>query len=247
MTDMARLDGQVAIVTGGAKGIGKAIATQYAAEGAQVVVSDVDDEPGTALADAIDANYEHCDVGSYDGVKTLVERTVDRFGQLDVIVNNAGIGSESAVENMALEEWRRVMTVNLDGVMHGTKAAMPHLRASDGTVINMGSIYGLVGGKGAAAYSAAKGAVVNFTQQVAIDYATEGVRVNCICPGFIETPMTADLLEDERFYEYIRQNTPMDRPGVPEEVASMAVYLASDEASYITGANIPVDGGWTAV
>nr|WP_227014833.1 SDR family oxidoreductase [Natronorubrum aibiense] len=104
----------------------------------------------------------------------------------------------------------------------------------------------MVGGKGAASYSAAKGGVVNFTQQVAIDYADEGVRVNSICPGFVETPMTEELLESERFYSFLEQQTPMDRPGQPEEIAPMAAFLASDEASYITGANIPVDGGWTA-
>ncbi|MFP4627643.1 MAG: SDR family NAD(P)-dependent oxidoreductase [Halobacteriales archaeon] len=244
---MARLSGSVAIVTGGAMGIGRAIARAFVEEGADVVIADLDEDDGRAAADDIGAHFERCDVSDYDEVEAVVEATVDRFGRLDVMVNNAGIGSESSVEDMPLEEWDRVMRVNLDGVMHGTKAAMPHLRESDGNVINMGSIYGLVGGKGAAAYSAAKGGVVNFTQQVAIDYATEGVRVNSICPGFIETPMTADLLEDERFYEYLKQQTPMDRPGRPEEVASMAVFLASDEASYVTGANLPVDGGWTAV
>ncbi|MFW6448065.1 MAG: SDR family NAD(P)-dependent oxidoreductase [Halobacteriota archaeon] len=243
---MTSLDGSVAIVTGGAMGIGRAIAEAFVDAGADVVIADLDEEAGAEVADAIGARFERCDVSEYDEVASVVESTVDRFGHLDVVVNNAGIGSETSVEDMPLEEWERVMRVNLDGVMHGTKAAMPHLRETDGSIINMGSIYGLVGGKGAAAYSAAKGGVVNFTQQVAIDYATEGVRVNCICPGFIETPLTADLLEDERFYEYLKQQTPMNRPGKPEEVASMAVYLASDEASYITGANIPVDGGWTA-
>jgi meso-butanediol dehydrogenase/(S,S)-butanediol dehydrogenase/diacetyl reductase len=130
--------------------------------------------------------------------------------------------------------------------MHGTKAALPHLEDGGGSIVNIASIYGLVGGKGAAAYSAAKGGVVNFTQQVAVDYADRGVRINSICPGFVETPMTEDVLEEEGFYSYVRDNTPMNRPAQPAEIAPLAVFLASDDASYVTGANIPVDGGWTA-
>ncbi|MFW5965079.1 MAG: SDR family NAD(P)-dependent oxidoreductase, partial [Natronomonas sp.] len=156
------------------------------------------------------------------------------------------IGSESNLEAMSLEEWRTVIETNLDGVMHGSKAALPHLLDSEGCIINIESIYGLRGGKGAAAYSASKGGVVNFTQQVAVDYAPENVRVNGICPGFVRTPMTEDLLDEERFYEFLKARTPMERAADPEEIAPLAVFLASDGASYITGANIPVDGGWTA-
>lgn len=179
-------------------------------------------------------------------MEALVETTVDEYGALDVVVNNAGVGSESSVGEMDLEEWENVVSVDLDGVMHGTKAALPHLLDSEGCIVNIASIYGLVGGRGAAAYSAAKGGVVNFTQQVAVDYADAGVRVNSICPGFVETPMTESLLETEQFYNYVRDNTPMNRPAQPEEIAPLAVFLASDAASYLTGANVPVDGGWTA-
>jgi meso-butanediol dehydrogenase/(S,S)-butanediol dehydrogenase/diacetyl reductase len=129
--------------------------------------------------------------------------------------------------------------------MHGSKAALPHLLESEGCIINMGSIYGLLGGMGATAYSASKGGVVNLTQQIAVDYAPKGVRVNGICPGFVRTPMTEDLLETEDFYDYVKIHTPMDRAAQPEEIAGVAVFLASDDASYITGVNIPVDGGWT--
>ena len=243
---MQALDGSVAIVTGGAFGIGKAIAEAYLENGATVVIADVDEDAGAATAADLGCRFEQCDVSDYDQVESVVEATVDADGTLDVIVNNAGIGSEASVEEMELDEWARVIAINLSGVMHGTKAALPHLRASGGCVVNIASIYGLVGGKGAAAYSAAKGGVVNFTQQVAIDYAADGVRVNSICPGFVETPMTKDLLEEERFYEYLVHKTPLGRPGKPEEIAPMAVFLASEDASYVTGANIPVDGGWTA-
>jgi len=240
------LEEKTAIVTGGAVGIGKAIADRFIQDGATVVIADIDAETGSAVADDLGCRFDVCDVREYDAVEALVESTVDEFGSLDVMVNNAGVASVTSVEEMDLEEWQTVVETNLDGVMHGTKAALPHLTASDGTIINLGSIYGLVGGKGAASYSAAKGGVVNFTQQVAIDYADQGVRVNSICPGFVETPMTEALLESERFYNFIEQKTPMDRHGQPEEIAPMAAFLASDEASYITGANIPVDGGWTA-
>ncbi len=241
-----QLEGSTAIVTGGSSGIGEAIATAYVEAGADVVIASRTEADGTEVAEEIGCRYVQTDVSEYDQVEALVETTVEEAGSLDVMVNNAGIPSSSKVGEMDLAEWRTVIRVNLDGVMHGTKAALPHLIESDGCIINTASIYGLVGGKGAAAYSAAKGGVVNFTQQVAVDYAEEGVRVNSICPGFVETPMTESLLETEWFYTFLREETPMERPAQPEEIAPLAVFLASDGASYITGANIPVDGGWTA-
>ena len=241
-----QLEGSTAIVTGGSSGIGKAIATAYVDAGADVVIASRTAEDGTAVAEELGCRYVQTDVAEYDQVEALVEATVEEFDTLDVMVNNAGIPSSSKVGDMDLSEWRTVVRVNLDGVMHGTKAALPQLIESDGCIINMASIYGLVGGKGAAAYSAAKGGVVNFTQQVAVDYAADGVRVNSICPGFVETPMTESLLETEWFYTFLQDETPMERPAQPEEIAPLAVFLASDGASYITGANIPVDGGWTA-
>jgi meso-butanediol dehydrogenase / (S,S)-butanediol dehydrogenase / diacetyl reductase len=240
------LEDDIAIVTGGAFGIGKAIAERFIEDGATVVIADIDEEAGAETAAELGCQFHRCDVREFGQVKTLVEEVIDEHGTLDIIVNNAGIASVSSVEEMELDEWRAVLETNLDGVMYGTKAALPSLKGSNGCIINLGSIYGLVGGKGAASYSAAKGGVVNFTQQVAIDYADQGVRVNSICPGFVETPMTEELLESERFYNFIEQKTPMDRHGQPEEIAPLAAFLASDEASYITGANIPVDGGWTA-
>ncbi|MDZ7730274.1 MAG: SDR family NAD(P)-dependent oxidoreductase [Natrialbaceae archaeon] len=243
---MATLENDVAIVTGGAIGIGRAIASRFIEDGATVVIADIDEDRGAATAEELDGEFSHCDVRDFDTVQALVESVVADHGRLDIMVNNAGVGSETSVEDMSLEEWNEVVAINLNGVMHGTKAAIPHLLEGGGCIINLGSIYGLVGGKGAASYSAAKGGVINFTQQVAIDYADRGVRVNSICPGFVETAMTEDLLEDERFYNYLKRQTPMDRHATPDEIAPMAAFLASDQASYITGANIPVDGGWTA-
>jgi len=240
------LDGKIAIVTGGASGIGKATAAEFLAEGAEVVIADIDEDRGTDIAEELGCEFVRTDVSEYDQVEALVEGTVERYGGLDVMVNNAGIGSETSIEEMDLEEWHRVIEVDLSGVMYGMKASLPHLEESDGAIVNTASIYGLVGGKGAASYSAAKGGVVNLTQQVAIDYADEGVRVNSVCPGFVDTPMTEDLLKSERFYRFLEANTPMDRPARPEEIAPVIAFLASEKASYMTGANVPVDGGWTA-
>jgi len=161
-------------------------------------------------------------------------------------VNNAGIGQVGTVEEMSLEDWHDVMRINLNGVMHGTRAALPHLKESEGCVVNIASIYGLVAGPSATAYATAKGGIVNFTRSVAVDYAKQNVRVNSICPGFVDTPMTEPVFGEEEFYEYVHGQTPMGRVAQPEEIAGLAMFLASDEASYVTGANIPVDGGWTA-
>ena len=240
------LDGRVAIVTGGSTGIGRAIAETYLDHGATVVIANRSPESGHETAAALDCEFVRCDVSAYDQVTALVEATVKEYGRLDVVVNNAGIGRTGSIEEMDLDDWHDVLDVNLTGTMYGTRAALPHLKATDGCVINVGSIYGLVAGPNATAYAAAKAAVANLTRSVAVDYADEGVRVNGICPGFVETPMTAEAFEADEFYEYVRGSTPMGRVAQPEEIAGIALFLASDAASYVTGVNIPVDGGWTA-
>ncbi|MCJ7429438.1 MAG: SDR family oxidoreductase [Candidatus Nanohaloarchaeota archaeon QJJ-5] len=240
------LEDKTAIITGASTGIGKAIAERYVAEGANVVIADINDENGKQTAEELDCTYMHCDVSAYEEVESVVEQTVDEYGSLDVIVNNAGIGADNDLANMDDEEWSQVMAINLTGVKNGAKAALPHLEETEGTIINIASIYGLVAGPSATAYATAKGGVVNFTRSVAVDYADQQVRCNAICPGFVETPMTEAMLEDESFYHFVQDETPMDRVAQPEEIAGLAAFLASDDASYITGAAIPVDGGWTA-
>jgi len=240
------VNGKVAIVTGAASGIGKAIAERYSWEGAEVVVADVNKEDGEELAEEIDGVFMECDVSSWENVKQVVEDTVGKYGRLDIMVNNAGIGSVETIEEMDIEDYETIRSVDLDGVVYGCKAAAPHLKETEGTILNIASIYGLVGDVGATAYNAAKGGVVNLTRSVADDLAQYNVRVNSICPGFVDTPMTEEALEEEEFREHVIGQTPLGRVAEPDEIASAALFLASDEASYITGVNLPVDGGWTS-
>lgn len=240
------LNGKVAIVTGASSGIGKAIAERYSWEGAEVVVADVNQEDGEALADEINAKFMKCDVSDKQNVQEVIDRTVEEFGKLDILVNNAGIGSTDSIEDMDLETYEQIRAIDLDGVVYGCKYATPYLKDTEGTIINIASIYGLVGDVGATAYNAAKGGVVNLTRSVADDLAQHNVRVNSICPGFVDTPMTEEALEQEEFQEHVLGETPLGRVAEPEEIASAALFLASDEASYITGVNLPVDGGWTS-
>jgi meso-butanediol dehydrogenase/(S,S)-butanediol dehydrogenase/diacetyl reductase len=240
------LEGKVAIVTGGSSGIGKAVVERLSWEGAEVVIADVDEEKGMAVANEVGAEFMECDVSSFEDVDDVVERTVEMFGKLDIMVNNAGIGSVHGIEEMDIEEYRQTIEIDLDGVMYGCKAATSHLKETEGCIINMASIYGLVGDVGSTAYNAAKGGVVNLTRSVADDLAQYNVRVNSVCPGFVDTPMTEDLKEDEEFMAHIENMTPLGRMADPEEIASVVTFLASDEASYVTGVNMPVDGGWTS-
>jgi NAD(P)-dependent dehydrogenase (short-subunit alcohol dehydrogenase family) len=240
------LENTTAIVTGGSTGIGKAIATTYLEHGAEVVIANRSGDGGRQTAGELGCEFHECDVSEPNQVEALVEETAEEFDGLDVMVNNAGIGRQGSITEMSLEDWNDVMQINLSGVMYGTRYAMAHLLESEGSVVNIASIYGLVGAPAATAYATAKGGIVNLTRSVAVDYAQEGVRANSICPGFVETPMTEPAFEDETFYEYVRGQTPLGRVAQPEEIAGLAAFLASDMASYITGVNVPVDGGWTA-
>lgn len=243
-----RLDDRVALVTGGASGIGEAICRSFSDAGAEVLVCDVDRVRAEALADELPgAKAFVCDITD----ESSVQRVFDEIQSLDVLVNNAGIGLVGGVEDTSLPDFQRIFRVNVEGLFLVTKAAMPKLLASHGVIVNIGSVAGLIGVKKRFAYCATKGAVVALTRQLAVDYPTQ-IRVNCICPGTVETPFVEAYLEKyhkhekEKVRAELDQRQPIGRLGRPEEIAGMALYLASADASFVNGSVLPIDGGWTA-
>jgi NAD(P)-dependent dehydrogenase (short-subunit alcohol dehydrogenase family) len=253
----ARVDGKVALVTGAARGIGAAAAERLAAEGASVVLTDILDEEGQDRTQKIkenggEATYMSLDVADKEAWQRVIDDTLERYGALHILVNNAGIGALEDVESETIEGWERVIDINQKGVWLGMKLAGPHLRETgNGSIINISSIYGKTGGDGTAiAYHAAKGAVTLMTKNAAVFYAEKGVRVNSVHPGFVDTPLVAaeNVGEEaaEALESWVHKMTPMDRMGDSEEIAHAVVFLASDEASYMTGSELYVDGGWTA-
>ena len=247
-----RLENKVAFISGGARGMGAVEAKLFAREGARVVIGDVLDEEGRKTEAEINETGGEClfvrlDVTSEESWQEAVAATIARFGKLDVLVNNAGIYRTDGVEDTSEELWDLTMAINGKGVFLGTKHAIPEMRkAGGGSIINISSVAGLVGGSMAAAYIASKGAVRLFTKSTAIQYAKEGIRANSIHPGTIETLMTAPMLADETYRQARMETTPLGRLGQPEDVAYGVLYLASDESSFVTGSELVIDGGRTA-
>ena len=245
-----RFEGKVAVITGGASGIGLAAARRFRSEGAAVVIADVNDALGEAAARELGperAMYQRTDVAAWAEVEALMARAAEAFGGIDIVFNNAGIGSFAATPDLELDEWRRVIDIDLTGVFLGCRAAIPHLRGrGGGTIVNTASISGLRGDFSFAAYNAAKGAVVNYTRAAAIDHAREGIRINAVCPGPVDTPLIAGVNQMPGLRERWDESVPLGRFATPEEIASVVAFLASDDASYVIGAAIPVDGGLTA-
>jgi NAD(P)-dependent dehydrogenase (short-subunit alcohol dehydrogenase family) len=249
---MERLEGRVALVTGAASGIGKATARRLADEGAAVLLTDVNESLGATTTEELRAagakvDFLRHDVASEADWEAAVAKAVEEFGGLDIVVNNAGMGDLATIEETSLEDWQRTIAIDQTGVFLGMKTAAPHLKASGhGSVVNISSIFGTSGGFGTSpAYHAAKGAVRTLTKNVALPWAAEGVRVNSIHPGFIDTPIL-DTARGTPFEQVMLDLTPMGRLGRPEEIAAGVAYLVSDDASFVTGLELYIDGGYIA-
>jgi NAD(P)-dependent dehydrogenase (short-subunit alcohol dehydrogenase family) len=254
-----RLENKVALITGAANGVegelmgfGGAAARLFAREGASVVLTDINEESGRKTAAELgelgaDVEFLRLDVTSEADWARAVDATVSRFSRLDILVNNAGTGAETDVENTTLEIWEGQMAVHAKGTFLGTRAAIPEMRkAGGGSIINVSSIYGIVGSGTATAYHAAKGAVRIFSKAAAVQYAKEGIRVNSVHPGYALTPLTAGIYDDPDTAAPVLVKVPMGRMAVADEIAYGILYLASDEASFVTGAELVIDGGMTA-
>ena len=247
-----RLEGKVALISGGARGQGAAEARLFAEEGAKVVIGDILDEEGARVAAEIaeaggDAFFVHLDVTSEEDWRRAIEGAVSSFGKLNVLVNNAGIWRRGRVEDTTAEEWDLVLDVNAKGVFLGTKLAIPEMRkARGGSIINISSTAGLVGSPRSTAYSASKGAVRLFTKATAVQYGKESIRANSIHPGPIDTPMGDQVWPDADSRTASIARTAIGRMGTPQDIAYGALYLASDESSFVTGSELVIDGGVTA-
>ncbi len=248
-----RLQGKTALVTGGSSGNGRAIARRFAEEGASVTVADVRADPrmgGEPTHELIEsgggaAQFVECDVSSVTDLRAAVEATVEAFGSLDVMVNNAGVERQLPLGEVTEEDYEWLMDINLKGVYFGSQIAVEVMReqGEGGSIVNMSSIGGIRGLENSSLYCTSKGGVTNLTRQLAVEHGEHGIRVNALNPGFIETAMT---MEDGETAEGILAQTPLGRAGQPEEVAEAALFLASEESSFVTGHNLVMDGGFTA-
>ncbi|HIA17130.1 MAG TPA: glucose 1-dehydrogenase [Dehalococcoidia bacterium] len=254
-----RLESKVALITGGGSGIGRACAEMFAREGARVAVSDISLERAQATTQFVTSHGGEAiaisgDVSVGDDAQNMVSATVEKFGKLDVLVNSAGVSARNAMPKGSSPEevWDKVIDVNLKGTYMVSWHAMPEMaKSGGGSIINLSSIMGLVGypvgmGGGFNPYNPSKGGVLQFTRNLAIDSASKNVRVNCICPGYVETDLTSALTKDAEALSRLETLHPIGRLGQPEEIAYAALYLASDESGFVTGTPLVVDGGYTA-
>lgn len=245
-----RLAGKVALISGAASGIGAAHVRVFSAEGAKVVAGDIQESQGAAVVDEVnrkggDAVFIRLDVSQESAWANAVQAAVSRFGKLTTLINNAGVYWPQGVEAETVENWQKMIGINQSGVWFGMKAAIPALRdAGGGAIVNISSLYGILGSPGSIAYHATKGAVRTMSKAAALEYVKQGIRVNSIHPGMINTPIIGNLTEEGD--AAIRAAIPMGRMGKPEEIAYGSLYLCSDEAAYVTGIELVIDGGWMA-
>jgi len=251
---MKELEDKVAIVTGASSGIGRTTVELFAGAGAVVIAADIHDEQGQHLADELaqkdcTCTFVHADISKESDVEAMIHLALSQYGRLDILFNNAGIeGDQAPTAEATIDNWERVIAINLKGVFLGMKHGIQvMLRNGGGSIINNASVAGLVGFPGIPAYCASKGGVIQLTRTAALEYATQGIRVNCLCPGVIDTPMVERFTHDNPdAVAQLKQMEPLGRFGRPQEVAELALFLASDRSSFITGAIIPVDGGFVA-
>lgn len=246
---MERYWSKVVVVTGAASGIGEATARRFSREGAMVVLADRDAAALQRVAADLPEDrtrVQVVDIATSAAAEGMIAAAVDAFARLDVLVNNAGVHLAADPVDIDDDQWRRVMGVNLDGVFHGCRAAIPHLEKTRGSIVNTASVSGLGGDWGSSAYNAAKGGVVNLTRALALDLGRRGIRVNSVCPSLTRTAMAADATADAELVARFEQRIALGRICEPHEVAAVIAFLASDDASFVTGINMPVDGGVSA-